>query len=119
MDRRNLSRGLVAAAVGAAVLAKKSEAQTCTAPCYSQTAAELAAGVTPSNYSFLPGDVRRYGADPTGSADSTAAIKTAINVCHFGQGANARFVQFNDGTYKTTSTINVYTHYPTHLLSPI
>jgi len=41
------------------------------------TAAEIAAGVTPVNYVYAPGDVRRYGADPTGSADSGPAIQIA------------------------------------------
>jgi len=45
---------------------------------YAQTAAEISAGVTPSNYGYQPGDVRRYGADATGSADSTTAIQSAV-----------------------------------------
>lgn len=42
-----------------------------------RTSAESAAGVTPTNYGYLPGDVRRYGADPSGSADSGAAFADA------------------------------------------
>src|ERR1700757_861703 len=41
---------------------------------FPQTTAELAAGVTPTNYAYLPGDVRRYGVDLTGAADSYAAF---------------------------------------------
>ena len=47
---------------------------------YARTAAEIAAGVTPTNYSYPPGDVRRYGGDPTGVNDSTAAVQNALNV---------------------------------------
>lgn len=47
-------------------------------PPLQQTAAEVAAGVTPTNYSYAPGDLRRYGADPTGVADSSTAIANAI-----------------------------------------
>jgi hypothetical protein len=46
---------------------------------YPITAAESAESVTPSNYSYLPGDIRRYGA-VTGS-DCTAAINAA-NSCN-------------------------------------
>lgn len=44
-----------------------------------QSAAEAAAGVTPSNYAYAPGNVCRYGADPTGVADSTSAFQQALN----------------------------------------
>ena len=44
---------------------------------YPQTAAEIAAGVTPTDYGYAPGDVRRYGV--TGSGDETAAYQLAIN----------------------------------------
>lgn len=56
-----------------------------------QSEAEIAAGVTPTNQSYLPGDVRRYGADPAGSTNSTTAFQNAIN-------ANG-LVQVPDGTY--------------------
>jgi hypothetical protein len=57
------------------------------------TAAEIAAGVTPTDYQYQPGDVRRYGADPTGVADSTAAIQAASS-------ASDR-VSIEDGVYLT------------------
>lgn len=100
MDRRDISRNLFAAAVGAAVLSNKSEAQTCVLPCWAQTSAEAAAGVVPTNTSFRPGDWRRYGADPTGSADSTTAI---INSCK----ANGLSFDESGGTYKIASSIAV------------
>lgn len=43
-------------------------------PDYARTAAETAAGVTPSSYIYKPGDVRRYGAILNGVADDTAAL---------------------------------------------
>ena len=47
---------------------------------YARTAAEIAAGVTPTNYAYPPGDVRRYGGDPTGVNVSTGAFQSALNV---------------------------------------
>ena len=47
---------------------------------YGRTAAEEAAGVQPSNYSFPPGDCRRFGYDPSGSSDSADAINMALRV---------------------------------------
>ena len=47
-----------------------------------RTAAEIGAGVTPVNYAYAPGNVLRYGADPTGTNDSTTAIQAAINQLH-------------------------------------
>lgn len=42
-----------------------------------RTAAEIAASVTPTNYEFAPGDIRRYGAALT-NPDNTAYISRAI-----------------------------------------
>lgn len=47
---------------------------------YPQTSAEASAGVTPTYYYYPPGDVRRYGADPTGAVDSTQAFTDALAV---------------------------------------
>jgi hypothetical protein len=47
---------------------------------YGQTAAEATAGVRPADFTFPPGDCRRFGADPSGKADSTMAINTALRV---------------------------------------
>lgn len=49
-------------------------------PSRARTAAEIAAGVVPANYAYAPGDVRRYGADPTGVADSSTAFANAFLV---------------------------------------
>ena len=49
---------------------------------YARTAAEIAAGVTPVNYAYPPGDVRRYGGAPGAStAVNNAAIAAAILIC--------------------------------------
>ena len=43
-----------------------------------RTAAEIAAGVTPVDYGYEPGDVRRYGAVGDGATDDTVAIQNAL-----------------------------------------
>lgn len=43
-----------------------------------QTSAELVAGIIPVNFAYRPGSLLRYGADPTGVADSSAAFANAI-----------------------------------------
>jgi hypothetical protein len=48
-------------------------------PRHKITPAEIAAGVTPVDYSYQPGDVRRYGAVGDGTTDNTAAIQDAID----------------------------------------
>ena len=80
MYRRDLSKVLVASAAGAALLSERSQAQSCTAPCYALTSAESAAGATVTNLAYPPGNVLRYGADPTGSVDSSAAFASAFKL---------------------------------------
>lgn len=47
---------------------------------YPRTAAEIAAGVTPTFFIYPEGNVLRYGADPLGLASSTVAFQAALNV---------------------------------------
>ena len=54
--------------------------QTVNGPGGIQTAAELSAGVTPTNYAYAPGDVRRYGALIDGTTDDTAALSRWLSV---------------------------------------
>lgn len=46
---------------------------------HARTASEISASVTPSNYAYFPGDVRRYGAVVNGSTDDAAAITLAFD----------------------------------------
>jgi hypothetical protein len=67
---------------------------------YARTAREISASVTPTNFSYPPGDVRRYGADPTGSIDCTTAINNA-------QASNTN-VYFNQtGTYRISQSMSL------------
>lgn len=66
---------------------------------YARTAAEISAGVTPSNFSYAPLNVLRYGADPTGAADSTTAIQNAINVAAAATGGGGGLVYLPPGLY--------------------
>lgn len=65
---------------------------------YVRTAAEVTASVTPSDFSFPPYDVRRYGADPTGgsTATTTTAFQNAVSIA----GAN---VYIPPGTYSIST----------------
>jgi len=65
---------------------------------YPRTAAEIAAGVTPVNYSYAPGNVLRYGTNTTpGTTNMTTAINNAI--------AANDDVYIPPGTYLITSSI--------------
>lgn len=66
---------------------------------YARTPQEITAGVTPTNFTFPPGDVRRYGADPTGVADSTTAFNNAL--------ASNGTVYAIQGTYLLSATLNL------------
>jgi hypothetical protein len=46
---------------------------------YPRTAAEISAGVTPTDYSYEPGNVRRYGAVGDGVTDDRQSINSAVN----------------------------------------
>jgi len=72
-----------------------------------QTDPERAAGVTPVDYSYEPPttSLMRYGGDPTGAADSTAAIQAAINVAQ--KMPNGGVVLLGRGTYKVTRTLRI------------
>ena len=64
------------------MLAESAQAQTCTAPCYARTAAEVTAGVTPTNTAFSangPIDVRRYGYSADNNTASATGNVTALN----------------------------------------
>lgn len=67
---------------------------------YDQTAAEQAAGVTPSNYAYPPGHMWRYGAVGNGTTDDTAAFNQATSI-NF-----PIYIPYTPGNgYKITSTV--------------
>jgi hypothetical protein len=66
---------------------------------FPRTAAEISSGVTPTSYAYIPGDVRRYGADPTGAADSYTAFANAALV-------GGRIFSGIPGSYKLGTTWN-------------
>lgn len=63
---------------------------------YPQTTAEIAAGVTPSNYAYPQFNVLRYAVTNDG-VDCTAALQAVANVMPF--------LFFPAGTYRITSTV--------------
>lgn len=67
-----------------------------------QTAAELAAGVTPQKYYYEPYDLRRYGADPGGVSASDAALVSAIAVC----GTTGGRIRAPAGTYTFSNQLS-------------
>lgn len=66
---------------------------------YPRTSAEIAAGVTPSNYGYAAWNVLRYGADSTGIANSTSAFTACASI-----GTNPRCV-IPAGTYLLSSNV--------------
>lgn len=71
---------------------------------YPVTTLETAASVTPSDYTYPPGDVRRYGADPTGVASSHTAFADAWKTGHLvlGGGAYTYLLSTNPGALTTS-----------------
>lgn len=57
-------------------------------PIQRRTVAEIAASVVPVNLTYLPGNVLRYGADPTGTLNSDAAFAAATAQASHSQGAD-------------------------------
>jgi hypothetical protein len=81
MHRRDISKVLLGSVAGAALLSERANAQSCTAPCYARTAAETAANVTPDDYSYPPGDIRRFGA--VSGQDCHSAIQASLDSANF------------------------------------
>lgn len=71
---------------------------------FERTAAEIAVGITPTDYYFSPGDVRRYGAVGDGSTNDRAAIQAAIDAC---EAAGGGAVFLPEGVYRITATLTV------------
>jgi Pectate lyase superfamily protein/Periplasmic copper-binding protein (NosD) len=90
--------GAALAALGGTTLAAVNVNNGSWSP-FPQTAAELAASVTPTAQQVEPGDITRFGADPTGVVDSTTAITNAL-LANAGSSIHAPA-----GTYKCTAQI--------------
>jgi hypothetical protein len=103
MLRRDVPKALLASAAGAAVVAQQAQAQSCTPPCYPATATETAAQVTPSNLTYPPGDLRRYGAVGDGVADDTAAVSKLLKVA-----VSSGFGLLPPGIYRVSSTLTTH-----------
>jgi len=70
-----------------------------------RTAAEVSAGVTPVNYAYPPGDVRRYGADDSGTSDSGPAFNTAYSVATALGNTIGGIIRVPAGVYKITTPV--------------
>lgn len=75
------------------------------APTYAETALETANGITPTDTSYEPGNVMRYGAaadavTTTGGTDDTAAFQAAVDSGHD--------VWIPSGYYAIEGTVDVY-----------
>lgn len=78
MIRRDITRGLLGAAVAGSMVSERASAQTCVAPCYARTASEIAAGITPTNTQYPAGTPERYGAVGDGTTNDTTALQNCI-----------------------------------------
>jgi hypothetical protein len=101
----------VTGTITGAIIANLLNAITTTAPTADKvrSAAELAAGVTPVNFAYAPGNVLRYGVNTTpGTTNMSGAIQAAANQSAFSGGSPAYLPsgQYNIGT--TTITVPQY-----------
>jgi hypothetical protein len=79
LTRRDvLEAGLVAATATAGAIWIDDAAKSASID-FRVTAAETAAGITPTNRSWPPGDVRRYGAVGNGFTNDTVAVQAAVD----------------------------------------
>jgi len=69
---------------------------------YNRTAAEISAGVMPTNYGYQPGDVRRYGAVGDGVTDDSSALQSAINATPAGA-----TLKFDGRSYRINTKLTV------------
>jgi parallel beta-helix repeat protein len=101
MDRRNLSKALLASAAGSTLLVDSARAQTCSPPCYAITSYENSAGVLPTDLEYTPHpyDVRRNGALGNASTDDTFAFSQA--------NAAAGSIFIPRGTYRIAANITI------------
>lgn len=74
-------------------------------PRFKRTAAEILAAVTPTDYSYVPGDLRRYGAALNGTTDDSTAWSRADSQA--AQGGAPIFVPRTTGGMGTASALTV------------
>ena len=79
-----------------------------TTPDYDRTAAEIAAGITPTDYRYEPGNVLRYGAIGDDVNDDTTALANAALA--------SRYLYFPVGTYRTTAEIAYDSDSPVYIV---
>jgi len=110
MLRRNILQGLIVPVSAVALLSERAEAQTCTAPCFAQTAAELAATppVVPVSTQYPEGDVFRYMtsaqiSDVTSGAFAVS-VSAALNTAFRIPGIT---VKLHAGTYRCDANLNI------------
>lgn len=84
-------------------------------PFYDITLAELAAGITPTAYFYVPGDVRRYGAAGDGTTDDSAAIQRAVDVAEVG-GGTVIFPSDHGYKWGMGSQVTISSLYPVNLI---
>jgi len=99
MQRREFGKLLVYA-VSPGLLPGVGRTQTCISTTYDKTPAETAAKANVVDFTRCPGDWRRYGADPSGGTDSTAAIQAACN-------SNSVAFDAVGGTYLVSAPIDI------------
>jgi len=115
MRRRDISAALWATATAGTTLAPlRAQAQSCTLPCYPQTPAEAALGISPVATQYPAGDVRRYGATGNGSTDDTVAITQAnavameaATVAHSAQNNTRVFFPAGTYLYQPSATLQI------------
>jgi len=72
---------------------------------YPQSSAEAAAGITPTNYQYAPGNVDRYGTYTNSSTDFSTAVQAAFTLS---QSHVATFTPFR--TYRCNSNLSIPGH---------
>jgi Pectate lyase superfamily protein len=89
MQRRDLSKLLLASATGSALSTARAPAdpRSDAAPYYPAVSGESSASL---HHEFAPGDLRRYGADVSGATASDAALSVALSVARNGGPATLR-----------------------------
>ena len=84
---------------------------------FARTSAEIAASVTPVEFAYAPGDVRRYGALGNGTTDDSTAIANALLVAGTTGGPT---VALPAGyTFKITSYLQIFSNTTINLLGTL